>query len=310
MDRNVEKAYALAGQPSNQSSMPAPTVSPTKSRPAGINGSGYSDLLTRLNQIQGQMESGKIFNPSSVALGQRRTAGAILDFLLDVHDLDPVQAVPYFTRGVRSESKLDIPTVFDPALFLNKPFTTQYIEKMNFTLAPQGTGTIAEMLYVSADSRPIALGVFVRAKVINKLVQASFRIRHEITGLFPGSIYEQEFYLVNDIACGFFPFLNSSVNVDTIVTPAVPPSITFTTQQGANFVLGGFRSPIFDQVSGVIEQDLTAAQNGLFSLVSASNADIEVCLVPNFGNAGLSLSRSILEGNEASFFNAINAELL
>lgn len=312
MDRNVAKAMAIANQSAGTAAnvpVVSSTISPTATKPQSLNGIGYDALTAKINAMRLALSKQKVYNPSVIMNSSTESAGAVLDFVLDLMDLDPMQAVPYFLRGLRTESKLDIPVVFDPSIFVNNSFVSNYIERQSFTLQNfAAPSQVAEIIYADPNDQPTTLGVFFRLKVNNRLQQASFSVSHDLIGPFAGNIYTQNFYMVDNVAGLFIPFLAPALIAD-VGFDAVNNTLIPTFAQGANFVIGARNPGGWTPSATGFSPDLTPT-SGQISISNLNNIVVEATLVSNYGNPALSLTRAILENQEAAFFDTINIELI
>lgn len=313
MNKNVQRAQQIAADANAPVATPM-TVNPIARNPQSINGAGYDALLAKINAIQQRMGGLKVFDPQVTQFMNNQLADALASFMVDLSDLDPMNAAPYFQMGLRAESKLDIPVIFDPQVFFANPYFTTYFEKQSFTTTPFAVASpLTGALYQGPGVAPNVLGVFLRVKKVNLLQQASFRVSHTIQSANFATtdvVYNQSFYLVNDQAAIFMPFLTwvFDADVDLDVNNILVPTLNIGTQyligaRGAQNVTPNVGPPVhFSQTAN--------DTIGTFDLVALNNVIVEATLVPNWGNASLSLTRAILEDRPADLFEAINSGLI
>lgn len=309
---NVRKAAELAarGQAPLTNVM---TVNPTARNPQSVNGAGYEALVEKVRMAQERLGGLKVFDPQVTQFVNASLADALASFMVDLSDLDPMNAAPYFQMGLRAESKLDIPVIFDPQWFMANPYYTTYFEKQSFTTTNFAAGPVAGLRYSNPGIAPQILGVFLRIKKLNLLQQASFRVQHTVESAALATtdlVYDQSFYLVNDTAAIFVPYLSWAFDADVDVD--VNGILTPTVSIGTQYLLGARGFIGFSPQAGPPAhiESLASDVIGTFDISNLSNVTVEATLVPNWGNASLALTRAILEDRPAALFEAINTGLI
>lgn len=305
------------------------TVSPTASEPQSLNGAGTSTFMTRLSSaLEEYAGRGQVFDSTAAVNNVAKISSVLTNFFQDVQDLDPVNSPdPYFMTGMRPESQLDIPVVFDPTIFAHNAAGSRFVEKMSFTTHRMTPREDVNQPWVTQQActpslAPATFGTFMRAKIVDKLKQASFTIElayntTSASGLVVRDVlYKQSFYLIDNVATLFIPWISKSITADTrlkTITGAEEEDdytqLVVNTTGGTDYIMAPL-TPHFNDSQ--LDGNATAMNvKGSYSLhlTAADNVIIEGTLIPNAGNPSLSLARCIIEGNEADFFAAILTEL-